>query len=254
MAKQNIKSFDYFEKYLNDNQNYINAWFFDLDSGKVSTERLPYFKNSLLTLLLNYAIAGYTSGLDNDSVLLEFEKVISYLDEGWPKKHLNLISGSLKFYQYDLTSYDKMLWILSLGYLLEIPSEQFEKIVEVIDRDEVKDDLFEFIIRAKLPNRPPIIEESYKKYFGVPQIFSKLRQAIAETDKTKAEKLVKEFVCKDWYKNHKDAGWYNNHKSHHNVYYGYWSFETAAIVKIMSLDDSNFKDCPYYPKDLVHET
>ncbi|MBK8927229.1 MAG: DUF1911 domain-containing protein [Crocinitomicaceae bacterium] len=75
--------------------------------------------------------------------------------------------------------------------------------------------------------------------------------AIEETDKSKSESLIKEFITKDWYKNHKDAGWYDSHKSKHNTYFGYWSFETAAIVVIKGLDDSSFRDCQYYPKDLV---
>ena len=36
------------------------------------------------------------------------------------------------------------------------------------------------------------------------------------------------------------------------LYYGYWSFEAGAIAKILNLDDSNLKDVPYYPYDLVH--
>ena len=36
------------------------------------------------------------------------------------------------------------------------------------------------------------------------------------------------------------------------LYYGYWSFEAGAIAKILNLDDSNLKNVPYYPYDLVH--
>jgi hypothetical protein len=34
-------------------------------------------------------------------------------------------------------------------------------------------------------------------------------------------------------------------------YFGYWSFESAAIVAALGLDDSSFRDNEYYPKDLV---
>jgi hypothetical protein len=33
--------------------------------------------------------------------------------------------------------------------------------------------------------------------------------------------------------------------------FGYWSFETAAIVKIIGLYDSSFRDPQYYPRDLI---
>ena len=46
--------------------------------------------------------------------------------------------------------------------------------------------------------------------------------------------------------------WYDIHKAKEKLYYGYWSFEAGAIAKILNLDDSNLKDVPYYPYDLVH--
>ena len=53
-------------------------------------------------------------------------------------------------------------------------------------------------------------------------------------------------------------GWYNTdcevfeaHKSDQKIYYGYWSFEAGAAVKILGIDDSGLKDIPYYPYDLV---
>lgn len=156
--------------------------------------------------------------------------------------------------QYGSNGYDEILWMLSLGYLLDIPNEYIKKIVDVIDRDGVKGFLLEFIIRAKLPGRPIIQEESYQKFFGIPDSFKSLRQAITETDKSKAELLVKEFVTKEWYKWHKKWGWCDSKKyiqSENSAYYGYWSWETAAVAKIMGLDDSSFRDCSYYPKDMI---
>lgn len=253
MIRDNFKNKEYFERYLKDFKGHILRGFDMITSGKVVSDRLFIFKKGQLDFILNYCIANYSSSNSISEVKVEFEKVLNYLSEGWPKNIVNVNNEGLILNQYGLDAYDQMLWMLSLGYLLNIPNVDFKKLVEVIDRDGVKDYLFEFIIRAKLPERPAIQEESYQEYFGVPKTFEKLRLAITETDKTKAEKLVKEFITKDWYKNHKDAGWYNSHKSKHDAYFGYWSFETAAVVKIMQLDDSSFIDCQYYPKDLVHQ-
>jgi hypothetical protein len=35
-------------------------------------------------------------------------------------------------------------------------------------------------------------------------------------------------------------------------YTGYWSFESALMVKLWDIDDSSFRDHPHYPGDLVH--
>ncbi|AUS05351.1 PoNe immunity protein domain-containing protein [Pseudotamlana carrageenivorans] len=63
--------------------------------------------------------------------------------------------------------------------------------------------------------------------------------------------MIKQFLEKDFY--HKHMNLYDSHKSKWNIYCGYWSFEAAAVVKIMNLDDSSFIDNQYYPKDLVHK-
>lgn len=254
--REQLKDKNYFLKQTQTIQEGIDRAIEWIKIGKVPTERIDFMKR----LIVWDYIKGISSKYSAGSLILNFKNdLINAIDltyESWDGFWLIKTgepTGSIVLKQYGLDAYDQMVRMLSLGYLLDIPNEDFKKLVEVIDRDGVKDYLFEFIIRAKIKDRQPITEESYQDFFGVPQTFEKLRQAITETDKAIAEKLVKEFIMKDWYKNHKDAGWYNSHKSKHDTYFGYWSFETAVVVKIMGLDDSSFIDCQYYPKDLVHQ-
>ena len=171
----------------------------------------------------------------------------SWINNGWKLK----LGKDQVFNQYILSAYDEMLWMLSLGYLLNIENEDFKKLVDVIDRDGVRDILFEKIIKAKLTNRDLIKDESYRTHLDIPRIFNKLRKAISVSTSAEAETLIKEFIRKDWYNNHKGTGWANSHKSGHNGYFGYWSFETAALVVILNLNDEAFALSKYYPKDLV---
>ena len=57
---------------------------------------------------------------------------------------------------------------------------------------------------------------------------------------------------KKWYNKHNECGWHDSHKSKQNLYYGYWSFEAGATAKILGIDDSDIRNCKYYPYDLVH--
>lgn len=221
-------------------------------TGKTAPERVNFMKQLAIGDLLNIINSLYSGGNHISEINPYLITGINLVHESWDGFWLIEHEGK-KISQYGLSGYDEMLWMLSLGYLLNISNEDFKKLVDVIDRDGVKDLLFEFIIVAKIKDRKRIKEESYQEYFGVPQILEKLRQAIGETVKSRAEKLVKEFISKDWYKNHKDSSWYNSHKSKHDTYFGYWSYETAAVVKIMGLDDSSFLDCQYYPGDFVHQ-
>ncbi len=35
-------------------------------------------------------------------------------------------------------------------------------------------------------------------------------------------------------------------------YRGYWCIAATALVKALKLDDTEFKDCKYYPYDMAH--
>ncbi|WP_149244338.1 PoNi-like cognate immunity protein [Dyadobacter sp. 32] len=249
--RDNLKNTQYWGERIFRTENFQKLDIDDLKNGKIKNERINIVKRALAFSFVQIISAKYSSGESRLIDLVgDLKNATDLTYESWDG-FWNIEHNGRQLNQYGLGAYDEMLWMLSLGYLLDVPNEYFKKLVEVIDRDGVKDYLFEFIIRAKIKDRQPITEESYQEFFGVPQTFNKLRQAIKESDKTKAEVLVKEFVTKDWYKNHKEVGWYNSHKSKHNIYFGYWSFETAAVVKIMGLDDSGFRDCQYYPKDLI---
>lgn len=251
--RQNYKDIEYYKRYISEMETIEKRSINRHKLGQIPQDRLqPFFdffrENALIKTKLKY-----TFGESIEEVKKEFENVINYAYENWVGLWTLKISEEKILKQYTLSGYDEMVAMLSLAYLLEVPENDFRKLVNLVDQDGIKDFLLEFIIRAKLKDRQPILEESYQKYFGVPKVFERLRQVITEKDKPTAEKQVKEYITKEWYKNHRGQGWYNCHKSVHDVYYGYWSFETAAVVKIMSLDDSSFLNCQYYPKDLVHQ-
>jgi hypothetical protein len=238
---------DYISKELG-NIEMFDQW---IRSGKTPKDRILSVRRNQSSILVGLTVAYYSNHSALEDVKNILINTVGHIYESWDGFWKLKGRKGVQYNQYILSAYDEMLWMLSLGFLLEIPENEFLKLVHVIDRDDVRDNLFEFIIRAKLPDRKLIGEESYRDFFGVPKCFEKLRQAISEPDNLKVESLIKEFITKEWYKNHKDAAWFDSHKSKHNTYFGYWSFETAAVVLIKGLDDSSFRDCPYYPKDLV---
>ena len=81
-----------------------------------------------------------------------------------------------------------------------------------------------------------------------PDIFQIMKELVKERDKSD---LLEKYLKEDWY--NKEYECYEAHKSSQNIYYGYWSFEAGAIAKILNLDDSNLKNMPYYPYDLVRQ-
>jgi hypothetical protein len=243
--RDQIKDSKYFELRIKILYEGIERYLEWIRIGKTPKERINIVKRAIVWDYISIVQCKYSSGLEISLLKNDLLNAIKFADESWDGFWKLRDNNDRILNQYVLSAYDEMLWMLSLGYLLNIPENDFKKLVDIIDRDQVKDKLFEFIISAKIKGREPLQKESYEQGWV---LFSKLRQAIEETDKARASKQVKEFLEKDWYKEHKDVGWYNSHKSKHDTYFGYWSFESAAIVKIRGLDDSSFRDNQYYPK------
>jgi len=248
--RDKLKTVDYFNRQIVSIQESITRVFHWIEIGEVKKDKINTMKRHIVQNYIQIISCKYSLGLNPVELYSDLINAINTTYESWDGFWKLRDTKGKEHNQYTLSAYDEMVCMLSLGYLLDIPNEDFQKLVDVIDRDCVKDFLFEFIIGNKIKDRHPIAEESYQKYFFIPQIFESLRKAIVETDKAEAALLVKQFV-RQWYIKHKSQGWYNSHKSPHDTYFGYWSFETAAVVKIMGLDDSSFRDCQYYPKDLV---
>jgi hypothetical protein len=247
--RDKLKNERYFKKYEKNLIEWINERPKTLEKGEVAEMMKKSYSKVTFSLMLNYCISAYSSGKDIAEVKKRYMDTLNYMPIGWIPEVVRPYYKGKRLNEY---SEYYMLRMLSLGYLLDISEEDFSILVNLIDRDGVKDYLYEYIIRAKLKDRMPITEESYIKPFDLPNAFKRLRMAITEQDKKKSAKLVREFVEKDFVRYLKKSDQYDLHESEHEIYYGYWSFETAAIVKILGLDDSKFIDCQYYPKDLVH--
>jgi hypothetical protein len=251
MIRDVYKNEDYFFEFLKSNNELFKKGEIKLADGLVATKMISIYKQHQFNKLLNMTVAHYSLGEEHVKVREQLINAINYTSKSWIQEVVLLNINDQLQRQYHF-SYDEMLWMLSLSLLLDIDDTYFEKLIKIIDRDQVKDNLFEFIIRSKFPDRPEIESESYEDYSGIPKVFASLREALKITDKETAQRIIGKFITKEWYPNHREYGWYNSHKSKFDSYFGYWSFETAAVVKIMGLDDGSFRDCQYYPADLVH--
>lgn len=65
-----------------------------------------------------------------------------------------------------------------------------------------------------------------------------------------------EAFLRNWLRTSRRSSWWGSlQEAQRNpedaAYHGYWAFEAAAVVELLGLDDSSFRDAPYYPADLV---
>ncbi|HDR7664851.1 protein of unknown function [Bacillus wiedmannii] len=143
--------------------------------------------------------------------------------------------------------YIYMLWMISLGILLETDKKNIERLKKIVDKKNMNDAVIDFLLCASDIGYTKMTNRYYKD-----NPYAKTREIIelAQTDKKEASKRLQTYMEKEWFRDHYDYEWKNAHKE--PGYVGYWSFETAALVKILELDDTNLKDNNHYPYDLAH--
>ncbi|MED1902152.1 PoNi-like cognate immunity protein [Bacillus thuringiensis] len=143
--------------------------------------------------------------------------------------------------------YIYMLWIISLGILLETDKKNLERLKKIVDKKNMNDAVIDFLLCASDIGYTNMTNRYYKE-----NPYAKTREIIelAQIDKKEASKRLQTYMEKEWFKGHYDYEWENAHKE--PGYVGYWSFETAALAKILELDDISLKDNNHYPYDLVH--
>lgn len=244
------------EKYQKEKNGYLSNlsfWNDNWSDSSLESKNLFRFKSSEI---FDYLRICYTAG---ESVSL----LSSMLDE-----IMDILEASTKFWQQNKTElneigyytspmpwfyaeyYLKTLHLIALCYLLQ-REDLLPRLLEVIlansedglEPDSTIEDFFYY----RFKDRP---DPDYVQMNDHAVLIS---DAIREKDK--AEKLdILNAYLKDWY--HEMVGMSDlEYQSHldpeQNGFCGYWAFEAAAIAYLDDLDDTELRQYPYYPKDMV---
>lgn len=185
-------------------------------------------------------LTRYSGGYPIAGMREEFAKVIERRE-----RHQKSL-GRLGVDFAAIDDYEQSLWLVSLAILLDADAALFKRVLACIG-NEGRDKLFERIVAMKAPGRPA----------GARMIFPKPFQMLYDAstaNESDAPKVMGEFL-KAWYPAMGQLGvyWHDNHKGPEGGgFFGYWCLEAAAVVKAFGIDDSGFRDSPYYPRDFVH--
>ncbi|WP_195254010.1 PoNi-like cognate immunity protein [Hoylesella timonensis] len=193
-----------------------------------SKQELSHF-DIILRNAYQILISKYSAGYPVLELIPDYLQGVQFMKKGW-----NTDAG-----------YVTMLWYLSIGVMLECHKE-LQQLSILLRELSVNDKLFSFLVN----NTQDYASEKLlwtTPYAGLIEVIE-----FAKTNKEKAVERLQKYLKKEWYKGHSDCGWYNDHKSKWGVHFGYWSFESGALVKILGLDDSSLQGLPYYPYDMVH--
>jgi len=260
LTRDKLKDSIYFDGFLSGANESIALRGNYIEDETTKETKVKLFRKQTLEKYLHIAIALYSMGKGINTVKQQYLAVLTYMAkyECWTPIYTKptLRDGS-QLNSYIVEEHGTMLRLLALGVLLKISKAEFSILVNIIDRDKVVDNLYEFFIKAYFPERKQTQKEIYNlDKSTILKVYQKLRDAIlldsvnSTDEKLEAESLVKGFLQKGFY--HKHSGFHNDHKYEPvKLYYGYWSFEAAAVTCLMGLDDKSYRKHKYYPVDLA---
>lgn len=247
--RTNLKSLEYFRKEIYERENSFYEIENKLANGTVPESRVPDVKVYLTDISFNILFLKYASGTPLAELNKDYCRTANLVFESWDDRFIAPVNKKNKGeVVYILEAYYNMLLLLSLGFFTEAEDDIYLKLNSVLERNGVSDTVFNFLVSSKI-NIPLNFRESYSESSFINNVYGNLKKAIRSDNASDSEKFLLLHI-NDWYKKNRDAVWYNSHKSDLATFYGYWSFETAALVKIKGLDDSALRANPHYPKDL----
>lgn len=226
--RDKLKSKEYFDLFISRRYESIERMekkLPEIDKSKIKIiENIKYgnFKNSIEILL-----AKYSRGDDLELIKEEYINFISRFKE--------ILS--------DETS-DTELNFISLGILLNINLDEDEEILSFVNADKPLKGLIDILVTKKI-NRDIRLYKDIQKFR--PWIIELFENPLEN------EEIIKKQLS-NWYRSEKGSYFYGTHKrpDEDYLYFGYWAFEIAALVKILNIPDDIFKNNKYYPYDLVH--
>jgi Domain of unknown function (DUF1911)/Domain of unknown function (DUF1910) len=192
---------------------------------------------------LQLLIGGYSVGTPIAAMPSDFVPVLSAIEAtALPHDY-----RTEPFYLDELDTYAYAMWLLSLCKLLRL-DPLLPRVVRLFDvaRDDNrgKDALFEALL-DKLGQKSVRTKGMLKNLKSHPLLL----QAI-EAEPKKRSLYVAEFL-KKWYPSMKATYWYGRHERVPQNFFGYWAFEAGLVSYLWDIDDSGYRDLPFYPKDLV---
>ena len=168
------------------------------------------------------------------------------------KLYLNKVLSALKEYKnssqyspFDLQEreeYNALLWVLSLGVIFDLsPEERMDlaSVTESKNEDQLIGWFKENLFSSAQSASTLAWENPYQQLWNA-----------IHTNGTAQQAHIDSFL-KTYYASLHPMPWYNSHVKHQKDFFGYWSLELSAIVKVLKISDAAFTGNMFYPAELV---
>ncbi|TFY97336.1 PoNe immunity protein domain-containing protein [Ramlibacter rhizophilus] len=218
----------------------------------------PQFAMMLAERVLRLMLRRYSRGdavpetAQHFTQLLDAWELSNCLSERICRERGLLSCRNWKFEISDLAHYNWCFWLVGLALALEIPNDQWQRLLALIG-GEGEDVLLDQVIAFRQPGRLVGTKLLH------PKPYARLLRTI-EAPREQQPQLLLDFVD-HWYpelarKGKDELWWYIygdpvKHPLEMGSYFGRWCIEAVAAVKAFGIDDSLCLGHEHYPGDLL---
>lgn len=214
-----------------------------LPTGKEHTENPISPRGVQYTLIrehVYYINACYSRGYKLKDIKKIFEEELLY--------YLFSYHQSPAYQPWDFSDcemYLEAVWIMDWAILFDLSPNNLRKIAEIIGQVH-QDAFFDALIGYQQKDTPTLYPDAYQPLVNLLNNHKNL-------DSESKTALSIQFLRSYYYELLYQVWWYNTHVELEKRFFGYWAWSMASVVKLTQIDDIQFADNMFYPRDLVHE-
>lgn len=197
-----------------------------IEAGKVPSDRVLARKYDIFSAYTKLICCAFSLELDNETITGHLSSSIEWL----------LKQDSPEF-DARLQEYYEHLTVLSMARIYGVDDTTWVALSGYYKLKGLEDSLFAFLLTGD------IADVHSKLYFG--DTYEGLVGAILAKNEDDAEVCLKAYL-ENWYKKHKGTYWHDSHKRKDHSYFGYWSFEAAAVAKMGGVQLEKIQDFGQY--------
>ena len=232
--RDTVKTEEYFRELYNEDAYYLDKWMSEYQETISHPEKynIASYKYTAFTYASKKFYTGYSLGLGMNELLPEVDLIIR-----------NLIDTKRERDR----GYDDMEMIIYLIILFN-RTEFLDEYKELLQKSKMRDFYLDYLVQT-VDSTWQISTEKLR----CPKETNSVYEVVVLSKENKAEAVqrLKRYLKRQWFMSLTE-GVITNRDLKIGWYRGYWCIAAAALVKALKLDDTELKDCKYYPYDMAH--
>lgn len=236
MMRDKVKPQEYFdERFKKDSQKLkeiLQTYHHNIETDEHQAESdIRAFKYQIYTYAFYKFYTGYSLGLDMHELLPEVDLILRHLIDA----------------QDGTDNYEDMETILYFIMLFN-RTEFLDDYRKLLQKSEQRDFYLDYLMVTVDPTW-----QLHTQKLRCPKHTQPLYEVVMLSKENKAEAVqrLRRYLKRQWILTLR-KGVITHHDLKDDNYRGFWCITSAALVKALKLDDTELKDCKYYPCDMAH--